>query len=624
MTASWFHPAFVLLALGLAAAGAVWWRASFQRGLQVLSVSLFFALFWLASYGGRPSWPVDAYLLSDPLVALAASVAGRAFVLPLLVSLGFVALAAVLGRVFCSHVCPLGALLDLSDRFVASPTKARANREAFRRARVVKYAVLIIVLVAALAGFELLGFCDPLVLFTRFAATVFYPLAAGIQEAGLGVVRPVGEWFEWTAWAHADLALPSFAGAAGMAVLLVVLLALSRLQPRFWCRHLCPLGGLLAWLGHWAPYRRRVSEACTGCNRCVRECPTGAIHPCGTDADRHECIVCLRCVRTCPEQAVSFGFGPLEKRPAAEAPAEACAQDEPESERARAPLAAPAGSPALSRRGFLASIASGFGGSLALSADLAHPSTRFDPLPSRHGRLIRPPGARPEPDFLARCVRCGECVRACLTNTLQPDWHRAGLEGLWAPYMDLRHAHCEVECNVCGQVCPTRAIRPLSLVEKQHAKVGTAIIRTERCIAWAENRHCLICDEACPYNAICTTRDAAHRVGLPVVDPMRCAGCGTCEDKCPVLGEAAIIVVPNGEIRLASGSYVEEAEALGFDFKGLGRQPDQVFGRPPDAGADGARAPDPGAGEGALPPGIAAEPDTEEDFPDLPPGVSPE
>jgi formate hydrogenlyase subunit 6/NADH:ubiquinone oxidoreductase subunit I len=197
-------------------------------------------------------------------------------------------------------------------------------------------------------------------------------------------------------------------------------------------------------------------------------------------------------------------------------------------------------------------------------------------------------------------------MRACLTNTLQPDWYRAGLEGLWAPHMSLRHAACEQTCNVCGHVCPTEAIRPLSLKEKQHAKVGTAYIDRNRCLPWSQDHRCLICDEQCPYNAIVFKTDAEHRVKLPVVNAKKCNGCGQCEDKCPVLGESAIIVVPQGELRLSEGSYVEEAQALGLVFAAEKGKLKDSFKTEEDLFKT------------ELPPGI------EEEKPALPPGIEPE
>jgi formate hydrogenlyase subunit 6/NADH:ubiquinone oxidoreductase subunit I len=131
--------------------------------------------------------------------------------------------------------------------------------------------------------------------------------------------------------------------------------------------------------------------------------------------------------------------------------------------------------------------------------------------------------------------------------------------------MDPRLAPCDQNCNVCGKVCPTQAIRSVSLEEKTHAKVGTAVLRKEMCLVWAENKICLICDEICPYNAIVFRPVEGYR--RPVVIPSKCNGCGFCEQRCPVKGDSAIVVVPNGEIRLKEGSYIKEAKKLELEFK---------------------------------------------------------
>jgi formate hydrogenlyase subunit 6/NADH:ubiquinone oxidoreductase subunit I len=131
--------------------------------------------------------------------------------------------------------------------------------------------------------------------------------------------------------------------------------------------------------------------------------------------------------------------------------------------------------------------------------------------------------------------------------------------------MDLRLAPCDQNCNVCGKVCPTQAIRSLSLEEKTHAKVGTAVLRKEMCLVWAQDKLCLICDEICPYNAIVFRPVEGYR--RPVVIASKCNGCGFCEQRCPVRGESAIVVGPNGEIRLKEGSYIKEAKKLELEFK---------------------------------------------------------
>jgi len=96
-----------------------------------------------------------------------------------------------------------------------------------------------------------------------------------LEDLGLTTLRPVAVWAGYLDVAYLELVVPSFEGATVMAALLAALLLLGLLQVRFWCRHLCPLGALFSWLGKWAPYRRRVSDACKACNACARQCPSG-------------------------------------------------------------------------------------------------------------------------------------------------------------------------------------------------------------------------------------------------------------------------------------------------------------------------------------------------------------
>ena len=182
--------------------------------------------------------------------------------------------------------------------------------------------------------------------------------------------------------------------------------------------------------------------------------------------------------------------------------------------------------------------------------------TRLDPgVMKASSRLIRPPGAIPESDFLAACVRCGLCVRSCITHTLQPAGMERGIVHWGTPIHVMRFAGCEQQCNICGGICPTGALRNLTLIERQHAKVGTAVLYQARCVAWRQDQLCLLCDEACPYNAIVFRVVQGHK--RPFVDESKCNGCGICESVCPVEGEAAIMVHQDGEVRIREGSYKE-------------------------------------------------------------------
>jgi ferredoxin len=172
--------------------------------------------------------------------------------------------------------------------------------------------------------------------------------------------------------------------------------------------------------------------------------------------------------------------------------------------------------------------------------------------------LIRPPGAVEEQDFLSRCIRCGECMKVCPTNAIQPAGLEAGIEGLWTPVLNMDIGYCEYECTLCGQVCPTDAIRQLSLEEKQKIKIGQSFVDKNRCLPYASARPCIVCEEHCPtptkaiwIEEVEVTNASGEKVLVqqPHVDPELCVGCGICQNKCPIKDRSGIYVTSVGETR---------------------------------------------------------------------------
>jgi NAD-dependent dihydropyrimidine dehydrogenase PreA subunit len=141
---------------------------------------------------------------------------------------------------------------------------------------------------------------------------------------------------------------------------------------------------------------------------------------------------------------------------------------------------------------------------------------------------------------------------------LQPALSESGLEGLWTPVLLPRLGYCDYACNACGQACPVQAIPPLSLDEKREQVIGRAYIDQNRCIAWSDHRDCIVCEEMCPLPDKAVHLQPGQVTGedgepvsiqLPYVLRERCIGCGICEYKCPVNGQAAIrVFVPETEV----------------------------------------------------------------------------
>jgi ferredoxin len=311
-------------------------------------------------------------------------------------------------------------------------------------------------------------------------------------------------------------ALRHYEGAWLTAFIFLSAILLNLAIPRFYCRFVCPLGALYGVLGRFALWRvGRKKAECSQCRLCDSRCE-GACDPAGR-IRTPECVLCFNCLYSCNDDLM--GFNTFQS-----ASGEVI-------------------SPDLSRRGFIAASLCGIAAIPMLRID-GKLGQNYEPA------LIRPPGSLPEAQFLERCIRCGQCARVCPTNVIQPDITKAGVEGLWTPIMNMRtgSSGCQMNCTACSHICPTAAIRPLSLEEKLGrgafeksgpVRIGTAFIDRGRCLPWAMEKPCIVCQENCPVSpkaifvkeSFATVRDgnldgakvSANSISLPrpVLQPNR-------------------------------------------------------------------------------------------------------
>ncbi|MDI1434217.1 4Fe-4S binding protein [Polyangium sorediatum] len=537
----------------------VWVRRVSQAGFLALFLYFLFQTAFRGSFASaetavRLPLPVEAYLLADPFVAAMTLLSTHTVYRGLAWSVGLLAVTLVFGRVFCGWICPFGTLHHFfgwifPSRYLRGNKRVESNKTAPRQQ--VKYYLLYAFLAASVAGSAIGGLFDPICVAVRAIGlgvipALQYIMGVASVAAGQASVRPVQgatdaaqDFLAQTVWQSKQF---YFHQTWFIGILLVAILFMNRVIPRFWCRVLCPLGAFLGVFARFALFGMEKDHAkCTDCNLCIVHCQGADSPQGGVKWRQDECHMCLNCENACPEDVIKFRFLPTRKSTISK--------------------------PDTGRRTALASAAAGA---------VVIPAMRIaDVIDANYDhRVIRPPGSVEEREFLERCIRCAECMKVCPNNALHPAFFEAGVEGIWTPILIPRIGYCEHSCVLCGQVCPTGAIQKITEDQKLgiHQKpisIGTAFYDQGRCLPWAMATPCIVCEEFCPTSpkAIWVEEvDIPKRLPMagedgkepgmttvhvqrPHVDPSLCIGCGACEKVCPVQDKPAVYVTNVGETR---------------------------------------------------------------------------
>lgn len=497
---------------------------------QGLFLLLFFFLFLQTESKGvdELGYPVRLFLDFDPLILITTLLSAHTAAVAFYLSLLMIVITVIFGRVFCGWACPLGTLHNIVGYFKKG--RSRMSPANWHRC---KYYLLIVLVISSLFTLQLVGIMDPLSLLIRSLSLSVFPLFNygiraffdSIYALDVKSISAISESiYSLLKKSVLSFDQPFFRQNILIGLIFFGILALNLSEKRFWCKYLCPLGALLGVLARYAFLKRSVSEGCTSCGLCERKCQGNALTDDAAVWRQTECIACRNCDDICPQDAIRFRFG----------------------------KAGPSAPLDLGRRRVVTAAAAGL-----ITVPLMR-STPFSKRGYTDHSLIRPPGSLDEPEFLKKCVKCGECMKVCITNGLQPTLLEAGLEGIWSPVLVPRLGYCEFRCTLCGQVCPTGAIRKLPLEEKMKIKVGTAMIDKGRCLPYAHATPCIVCEEVCPTpkkaiwfeQATALDRNGKEvQVKQPRIDLELCIGCGICETKCPVRGQPAVYVISTGESR---------------------------------------------------------------------------
>lgn len=435
--------------------------------------------------------------------------------LNVLVVVALLALTFVFGRIYCSIICPLGVF---QDAIAWLGKKVKKHRYSYSKALSwLRYTMLGIFLVALVAGvgsiFQLL---EPYSAFGRIATTIFQPIWK-LANNGLAALA---ERMDSYAFYSVDVLLPSFGMVLAVAgITCLVLIPLAFANGRTYCNTICPVGTVLSFFSRFSLMKIRFdAEKCRSCSLCTKNCKTSCIDFKTHTVDYSRCVVCGNCVDSCKFGALRYGWS-----------SEKGTQN---------------GKPDAGKRSFL------LGSAMAATAVMAQEKKKVDGgyaviedkvAPTRQTPLA-PPGAQSLSNLEKRCTGCQLCVSECPNDVLRPS---TDLMHLMMPTMSYEKGYCRPECNRCSSVCPTGAIKPLSIEVKASTQIGHAVWIKKNCIPLVDDVACGNCARHCPTGAIemvPSDPNDEESVRVPAINEARCIGCGACENLCPARPFSAIYV----------------------------------------------------------------------------------
>lgn len=433
------------------------------------------------------------------------------------VIIGLVVLTLLMGRIYCSVICPLGVFQDIISWFGG---KAKKNRFRYSKPLTwLRYGMLVLFVVALIAGIgSLAALLAPYSAYGRIVSNLISP----IYLWGNNLLAYFAEQADSYAFYTTEIWLKGGATFVVAILTLVVLAYLSWKNGRTYCNTICPVGTVLGFLSRFSLLKPVIdTDKCNGCGLCARNCKAACIDSKNHVIDYSRCVVCLDCIDKCKQGAIKYV--PRKKSTAT------CGTENVDN----------------GRRAFMTASAIAATASVVkaqekkLDGGLATIVNKEKPL--RETPIV-PPGALSAKNFAQHCTACQLCVQVCPNQVLRPS---TGLMNMMQPEVSYERGYCRPECTKCSEVCPAGAIRPIDRAEKSSIQVGHAVWVEKNCIVNTDNVSCGNCARHCPTGAIqMVPKDAndPKSLKIPVVNTERCIGCGACENLCPSRPFSAIYV----------------------------------------------------------------------------------
>ena len=432
------------------------------------------------------------------------------------------ALTLLLGRVYCSVICPLGVMQDIISWVHGKTKKKNRFRFSWSPAKNwLRYGMLALFIILLVAGVNsAVALLAPYSAYGRIASSLLAP----IYQWGNNFFAWIAEKADSYAFYSTEVWLRSLPTFIVALVTFVVIFVLAWKNGRTWCNTICPVGTVLGFFSRFSVFAPVIdTEKCRNCGLCGKQCKASCINTKEHEIDYSRCVACMDCIDTCKDGAIHYAYRYAKKT---------------EGKTQEAKPGVDAGRRAFVTSAVIASSAAALKAQ-EIKVDGGLAEIERAQKPERKTPIV-PAGAVSLKHFSQHCTACQLCVSNCPNQVLRPS---TSLLTFMQPEMSFERGYCRPECTNCSEVCPAGAIRPVTIEEKSSIQIGHAVINLDNCVVNTDGVKCGNCARHCPAGAIRLVRknpDDPKSLMIPTVDESRCIGCGACENLCPARPFSAI------------------------------------------------------------------------------------
>lgn len=433
----------------------------------------------------------------------------------------------VLGRIYCSTLCPMGIYQDIMD-WVSKKLHRKKKYPYFKEQPILRWTIVGVTVIAFFAGVSfLITILDPYSAYGRISTNLWKPVYLELNN----VVAYVGSQFDYYRFYKTDIFIYSIAAFITAIITLGAIGYLSYRYGRLYCNTICPVGTVLGFVSRFSIYKIRINESkCNSCGLCAMRCKSSCIDHKEQKIDYSRCVSCFNCLHECNRSAMTYSWRPGKLRVV--------------------PALQPVNHDESKRKFLFAMFIVALAGIQKVIAKQPDTLKKLKLFYSAHNKPfkkkhpIAPPGAINTRRFNDKCTGCHLCVSKCPSHVLKPTFMEYGLAGMLQPEMIFEDGYCNYHCTVCTEICPSNALKKVSAKEKRNLQIGQVVFIKENCITVTDGTDCGACSEHCPTQAV-SMQPYKGDLRLPTIDHDLCVGCGGCEYICPVRPFRAIYVDGN-------------------------------------------------------------------------------